>query len=178
MASTGIPFQIGVNKSPIQFIARETDTNWLHFLSEQGLPPHSISVEITESVLLQSSVRVEDRLTQFREAGVEIALDDFGTGYSSLSYLQKFKIDYVKIDQSFVQNLCSDPNSLTIAETIIVMAHKLGQKVIAEGIETQEQLDYLTRAGCDYGQGFWFSYPVPSESLIELLSSQSRSGYH
>ncbi|MGV3741435.1 MAG: putative bifunctional diguanylate cyclase/phosphodiesterase, partial [Burkholderiaceae bacterium] len=172
--STGRPFQIGVNKSPIQFMARDADANWLHFLSEQELPPNSISVEITEGVLLHASEKVESRLHEFRDAGVEVALDDFGTGYSSMSYLQKFHIDYVKIDQSFVQSMTTDSNSRTIAETIIMMAHKLGQKVIAEGVETQEQLDCLVHAGCDYGQGFLFSYPVPAHNLLEILSSQSR----
>ncbi|MDQ9169872.1 PAS domain S-box protein [Oxalobacteraceae bacterium R-40] len=172
---TGKNFQIGVNKSPIQFMAREMESNWLHFLFDQGLPASSISIEITEGVLLHASARVEDKLTRYQNAGVEIALDDFGTGYSSMSYLQKFHIDYVKIDQSFVQNIGTDPNSRTIAETIIMMAHKLGQKVIAEGIETEEQLDFLKRVGCDYGQGYYFSYPVPAERLVRTLAGDQQS---
>jgi diguanylate cyclase (GGDEF)-like protein/PAS domain S-box-containing protein len=176
--SAGEHFQISVNKSPIQFMAREAETNWLHFLSDQDMPANSISVEITEGVLLHASAKVEDRLMEFRDAGVEVALDDFGTGYSSMSYLQKFHIDYVKIDQSFIRNVTSDANSRTIAETIIMMAHKLGQKVIAEGIETPEQLEYLIKAGCDYGQGFLFAYPVPAENLVDMVSRQASSQRH
>jgi EAL domain-containing protein (putative c-di-GMP-specific phosphodiesterase class I) len=159
-------------------MAREAEANWLHFLSDQDMPPNSISVEITEGVLLHASAKVKGRLAEFRDAGVEVALDDFGTGYSSMSYLQKFHIDYVKIDQSFVRNMTSDINSRTIAETIIMMAHKLGQKVIAEGIETPEQLEHLIKAGCDYGQGFLFAYPLPAENLVDMVSRQASSQRH
>jgi EAL domain-containing protein (putative c-di-GMP-specific phosphodiesterase class I) len=96
---------------------------------------------------------------------MQVSLDDFGTGYSSLSYLKKFNIDYLKIDQSFVCNMQADSDDLALCEAIIVMAHKLGIKVIAEGIETIEQRDLLTRAGCDYGQGYLFSHPL---SVVEF----------
>ncbi|WP_192805161.1 EAL domain-containing protein [Noviherbaspirillum aerium] len=166
----GAPFQISVNKSPVQFMSRDTDMNWLQYLSEQGMPGSSISVEITEGVLLHASARVTDKLLQYRDAGVQVALDDFGTGYSSMSYLQKFQIDYVKIDQSFVRNINTDVGSRTIAETIIMMSHKLGKKVIAEGIENQEQLDCLTEAGCDFGQGYLFAPALPEEELIRMVA--------
>lgn len=168
--STGKTIQVSVNKSPIQFMARDSDAAWLAYLSQHGLPPDSISIEITEGVLLDASERVVNMLTQYRDAGVQIALDDFGTGYSSLSYLQKFQIDYVKIDQSFVQDITSNPSSRTIAETIVVMAHKLGKQVIAEGVETAAQLNCLTNAGCDYAQGYLFSRPIPGDALVEMLN--------
>lgn len=170
----GAPFQISVNKSPIQFMARDGDMNWLQYLSEQGMPGSSISVEITEGVLLHASARVTDKLLQYRDAGVQVALDDFGTGYSSMSYLQKFQIDYVKIDQSFVRNISTDAGSRTIAETIIMMSHKLGKKVIAEGIENREQLECLSEAGCDYGQGYLFAPPLPEEDLIRMVEQSRR----
>lgn len=166
----GTPFQISVNKSPIQFMARDNDLNWLQYLAEQGMPGSSISVEITEGVLLHASARVIDKLLQYRDAGVQVALDDFGTGYSSMSYLQKFQIDYVKIDQSFVRNIGTDPGSRTIAETIIMMSHKLGKKVIAEGIENREQLQCLTEAGCDFGQGYLFAPPLKEDELIRMVA--------
>ena len=100
-----------------------------------------------------------------------MSIDDFGTGYSSLSYLNKFDIDYLKIDQSFVRNLAPASSDLALCEAIIVMAHKLGLKVIAEGVETEAQRGLLAVAGCDYGQGYLFSQPVPAgefEKLLEL----------
>jgi diguanylate cyclase (GGDEF)-like protein/PAS domain S-box-containing protein len=166
----GMPFQISVNKSPVQFMARETEDNWLDYMLNLGLPAHSICVEITEGALLNVSPRVADRLLEFRDAGIEVALDDFGTGYSSMAYLQKFDIDYLKIDRSFVMNILTDRDSRTIAETIIVMAHKLEKRVVAEGIETPGQLACLMQAGCDYGQGFLFSPAVPTDTFLELLT--------
>src|SRR5690606_9157703 len=165
----GMPFQITVNKSPVQFMAREAEGNWLDYMLNLGLPANSICVEITESALLNASARVANRLLEFRDAGIQVALDDFGTGYSSMAYLQKFDIDYLKIDQSFVKNILTDTDSRTIAETIIAMAQKLKKEVVAEGIETQEQLECLMQAGCDYGQGFLFSPAVPADQFLELL---------
>jgi EAL domain-containing protein (putative c-di-GMP-specific phosphodiesterase class I) len=100
-------------------------------------------------------------LLKFRDAGIQVAIDDFGTGYSSLSYLKKFDIDFLKIDQSFTCNLAPDSPDLAVCEAIIVMAHKLGLKVIAEGVETHEQLELLRSIQCDYGQGYLFARPMP-----------------
>jgi EAL domain-containing protein (putative c-di-GMP-specific phosphodiesterase class I) len=99
-----------------------------------------------------------------------VALDDFGTGYSSLSYLKKFDIDYLKIDQSFVRNLSPESSDMVLCEAMIVMAHKLGIKVIAEGVETQVQCDLLKQIGCDYGQGYLFAKPMPAEEFERLLA--------
>ncbi|WP_256360410.1 EAL domain-containing protein [Methylomonas koyamae] len=104
----------------------------------------------------------------FRDAGIQVALDDFGTGYSSLAYLKKFDIDYIKIDQSFVRSMVAESSDMALCEAIVVMAHKLGIKVVAEGIETAEQYQLLQRIGCDYGQGYLISQPVPAEQF-ELL---------
>jgi EAL domain-containing protein (putative c-di-GMP-specific phosphodiesterase class I) len=104
-----------------------------------------------------------------------VALDDFGTGYSSMTYLKKFDIDYLKIDQSFVQDIETNTGSRAIAESIIVMAHKLGLKVIAEGIETAGQEEILRSAGCDYGQGYLFSKAVPPATFEQLLARESAS---
>jgi diguanylate cyclase (GGDEF)-like protein/PAS domain S-box-containing protein len=155
----GTSFQIGVNKSPLQFLSREQDT-WVEYLRELDLPAQNITVEITEGVLLHASNEVFERLLEYRDAGIQVALDDFGVGYSSMSYLKKFDIDYLKIDQSFVQDMEEDENSRTIAESIIVMAHRLGLKVIAEGVETDRQREILAEAECDYGQGYLFSRPL------------------
>jgi EAL domain-containing protein (putative c-di-GMP-specific phosphodiesterase class I) len=141
-------------------------------LESLDLPGQSIVVEITEGLLLDTGVHVTDRLREFRDGGIKVSLDDFGTGYSSLSYLNKFNIDFLKIDQSFVHNLAPGSSNMALCEAIVVMAHKLGMKVVAEGIETEQQRDLLTKAGCDYGQGYLFSRPIPALEFEELLKKR------
>lgn len=168
-------FQISVNKSPVQIYnvadkSKDNFLNWATYISEHNLPGDCIAVEITEGLLLDSNDAVHNHLLEFRDAGIQVALDDFGTGYSSLSYLKKFDIDYIKIDQSFVQNIESDSDDMVLCQAIIVMAHKLKLKVIAEGIETQEQLDLLKFAGCDFGQGYFFSKPILPEEFEKFTT--------
>jgi len=172
-------FQISINISPVQFRNEGIDSSiWFEQLRNLGLPGHGIVIEITEGLLLDASSNVTDQLLMLRDAGIEVALDDFGTGYSSLSYLKKFDIDYIKIDQSFVRNLSVGSDDMALCEAIIVMAHKLDLKVIAEGIETDRQRHLLTASGCDFGQGFYFSRPVSASEMGESLESShlSRSG--
>jgi diguanylate cyclase (GGDEF)-like protein/PAS domain S-box-containing protein len=174
-ASHYAKFQISVNVSPVQF--RDNGSNfkaWLDYIQELGLPGQSIVMEITEGLLLDAHTSVTDQLLAFRDAGIRVSLDDFGTGYSSLSYLKKFDIDYLKIDQSFVRNLAEDPNDQTLCEAIIVMAHKLGLKVIAEGVETEQQRDLLAVYGCDYVQGWLYSKAVPADEFESLLKAQAK----
>ena len=169
-ASLHPAFQISVNKSPVQFREETTDAvAWPDQLKRAGLPGQSIVVEITEGMLMDASDVINSKLLAFRDAGIQVSLDDFGTGYSSLSYLKEFDIDYLKIDQSFTRNLAPGSNDMALCEAIIVMAHKLGMMVIAEGVETVEQRDLLLAAGCDYGQGYLFSRPVPPEEFEKLL---------
>ncbi|BBB69253.1 hypothetical protein UNDYM_5000 [Undibacterium sp. YM2] len=166
-------FQISINQSPMEFQGdQERYINWIHELALQNLPGQAISVEITEGLLLDASQKITSKLLQFRDAGIQVALDDFGTGYSSLSYLKKFDIDYLKIDQSFVRNLATDASDIVLSEAIIMMAHKLDLKVIAEGVETQQQHDLLKQAGCDFAQGYLFSKPLPPEEFEILLQRQ------
>jgi diguanylate cyclase (GGDEF)-like protein/PAS domain S-box-containing protein len=167
----GKPFQISVNKSPVQFFHSDADEpdHWSHYLAEHGFARNCLSIEITEGLLLNASTSVTERLEHYRKAGIQVALDDFGTGYSSMSYLKKLDIDYLKIDQSFVQDMPHDASSRTIAETMIVMAHRLGLKVVAEGIETEEEKQMLIAAGCDYGQGYLFSKALAPEEMERLL---------
>jgi diguanylate cyclase (GGDEF)-like protein/PAS domain S-box-containing protein len=163
-------FQVSVNKSPVQF-RRDGDLyqGWLECLKELGLPAQSILIEITEDVLLEGAEKVIARLQQYRSMGLQVALDHFGTGYSSLSHLKRFEIDYVKIDQSFVATLESDEGDLALCEAIIVMAHKLGLKVVAEGVETKVQRALLADAGCDYAQGYMFARPM-SAAEFEMVA--------
>ena len=166
-------FQVSVNQSPLEF-QREGKgyEGWFEHLDTLGLDGDAVVVEITEGLLLDASTGVTDKLLALRDAGIQVALDDFGTGYSSLSYLKKFDIDYLKIDRSFTRNLAPNTSDMALSEAIIVMAHKLGLKVIAEGVETQQQCDLLRDAGCDYGQGYLFAKPMPGEEFDALLRSQ------
>ncbi len=154
--------QISVNMSPVQFQSTETDIDkWIAYLQELDLSGQSVAIEITEGLLLNADASITEKLIRFRDADVQVAIDDFGTGYSALSYLKKFDIDYLKIDQTFVRDLATDVSDRALSEAVIVMAHKLGLKVIAEGIETAEQRDFLIAAGCDFGQGYLISKPLP-----------------
>ena len=137
-----------------------------------------MTVEITEGLLLDVSSDIARKLFEFHNKGIQTAIDDFGTGYSSLSYLKRFDIDYLKIDRSFVRDLVTDPDDMALSEAIIVMAHKLGLKVIAEGVETEAQRALLTQAGCDYAQGYLFSRPVPADEFEELLKKQQPKDHH
>lgn len=163
-------FQISVNKSPTQFHNRDEGHNdWFEQLQALGLPGDAIVVEITEGLLLDASPLVAEKLQAFRAAGMQVSLDDFGTGYSALSYLKKFEIDYLKIDRSFVSHLSPGCTDMALCEAIILMAHKLGMQVIAEGIETELQRDLLLQAGCDFGQGYLFSRPVSAAEFEGLF---------
>ncbi len=165
-------FQISINKSPAQF---RTDSqghdHWLEKLEALGLTGNCIAVEITEGLLLNADSEITDKLLTFRDAGIQVAIDDFGTGYSSLAYLKKFDIDYLKIDQSFIRNLTHDSADYVLSEAIVVMAHKLGLSVIAEGVETAQQRDILKSIGCDYAQGYLYSKPVPADEFEALLKT-------
>jgi diguanylate cyclase (GGDEF)-like protein/PAS domain S-box-containing protein len=166
-------FQISVNKSPLQF--RQNDggkTDWPIRLQELGLPGDSIVVEITETSLVEDNQATESKLLGFRDHGIQVALDDFGTGYSSLAYLRRFDIDYIKIDRSFVRPMTAESDELALCEAIIVMAHRLGIKVVAEGVETPQQHELLRAAGCDYAQGYLFSRPVPADEFERLLAHE------
>ncbi|WP_275575084.1 EAL domain-containing protein [Methylocucumis oryzae] len=124
---------------------------------------------MSESLLMDTRRTISKQLLKLRDSGIQVAIDGFGTGYSSLSFIKKFAIDYIKIDQSFVRNLDSQAGDLPLCEAIIAMAHKLNIKVIAEGIETEQQRRILSVAGCDYGQGFLFSRPLPVYDFGSLL---------
>ncbi len=168
----GNDFQVSVNVSPVQFLSEELSCDeWSAYLRDIGLAGQNIVIEITEGLLLKAASGVTDKLLKFRDAGIQVAIDDFGTGYSSLSYLKKFDIDYLKIDKSFVDNLESDINDMALSEAIIVMAHKLGLKVIAEGVETEAQRKLLLDAGCDYAQGYLFSMPITPAAFEALLKA-------
>lgn len=164
-------FQISVNKSPVQFADNEPENAaCLQAISDDPKLKSAIVIEITEGLILDDTGQVKAKLKAYQDNGVQIALDDFGTGYSSLSYLRKFDIDYLKIDRSFVANIETVAEDRVLCRTIIAMAHNFGIRVIAEGVETAEQRDILLDAGCDYGQGYYFSkslLPAQFEAYVE-----------
>ncbi|MHB1214389.1 MAG: putative bifunctional diguanylate cyclase/phosphodiesterase [Thiobacillus sp.] len=167
----GADFQVSINMSPVQFrsAGRIHTETWLQHLQEAGLSGANIIIEITESLLLNVHTDIIDYLFRLRAAGVQVAIDDFGTGYCTLSYLKQFPIDYLKIDRSFVRDIETNPNDMALSKAIIVMAHELGLKVIAEGVETDGQRSLLSAAGCDYAQGFLFAEPLLPEAFETLL---------
>ena len=165
-------FQISINTSPLQYRENKSScSDWLTWLAEHNIEAKALTLEITENLLMDTHENVIERLIQLRQAGMEISIDDFGTGYSSLSYLKKFKVDYLKIDKSFVQKMSKQSDDLIICEAMVVMANKLGIKVIAEGIETTEQMQLLRNMGCQYGQGFWLAKPLDVEKFEALISA-------
>jgi len=168
-------FQISINTSPLQYRSNtDSPADWLAWLAKQQLDADALTLEITENLLMNDYENVNRRLAQLRRSGMEISIDDFGTGYSSLSYLKKFHIDYLKIDKSFVQKMTKDSDDLIICEAMVVMANKLGIKVIAEGIETTEQMQLLKDMGCRYGQGYWLAKPLAVEQFENLLLCADR----
>jgi diguanylate cyclase (GGDEF)-like protein len=170
-------FQISVNKSPVQFHQKAAGrSSWPHLLAEFGLPGSSIALEITEGLLLDTSADVAAHLRGLGDAGLELSLDDFGTGYSSLLYLQKLDIDFLKIDKSFVCHLKAGGTELAMCKAIIVMAHELGMRVVAEGVETPLQRDLLVAAGCDYAQGYLFAHPMNATAFEVFAQAQAPEG--
>ncbi|HVE65697.1 MAG TPA: bifunctional diguanylate cyclase/phosphodiesterase, partial [Thermoanaerobaculia bacterium] len=140
-------------------------------LDESGLDPELLELELTESALMKNLEATAAILRTLRKRGVKVAVDDFGTGYSGLSYLRKFQVDALKIDRSFVREISSAPDETSIVTAVISMGRSLKLRLIAEGVETREQLEFLQSQGCDEGQGFYFSKPVPPEELATLLGS-------
>lgn len=171
-AAYGADFQVSVNVSPVQFMAEGLDpAEWIACTRHHGVPGAAVLVEITERLLMKADGASKNKLLVFRDAGVQVALDDFGTGYSSLSYLKRFDIDFIKIDQLFVRNIAAGNDDLALCQAIIAMAHRLGLKVVAEGVSTEEQHDLLLQAECDHAQGFLYSPPLPAERFERLLAA-------
>jgi diguanylate cyclase (GGDEF)-like protein/PAS domain S-box-containing protein len=166
----GLPFKrVSVNVSATEFRAKTFLENVGTILRETGLKARCLDLELTEGVLMQNAKSTASVLQELKSMGMHLAVDDFGTGYSSLSYLRQFPIDVLKIDQSFVRQISEDPNDSIIVRAIIDMGKNLKQRVIAEGIETQEQLALLQSWRCTEGQGYLFSRPVPAAQFAQLL---------
>ncbi len=172
-ADAGLPaMTVAVNVSAIQFRNDAFLDEISAIISETGLDPTSLELEVTESTLMERAALTAPMLEAMREKGIRVSVDDFGTGYSSLSYLRKLPLDALKIDKSFVQQMTADQGDPTIASAIISMGRSLKLRVIAEGVETAEELSFLKTQDCDEAQGFYFSRPVPAVEFARLLEAQ------
>ena len=165
----GMPLRVAVNLSGRQFLQGDLAAKIAGILDECGLDASLLEVEITESMLMQDTAQTNAALTALHRLGLKISIDDFGTGYSSLSYLKRMPIDILKIDQSFVRDIHTDPDDRSIVTAVIALAHSLHLKVVAEGVETPEQLAFLRSQKCDTVQGYLFSRPVPGDDVPALL---------
>ncbi len=164
------PVTLAINISGQQFMKNELLETVTGILKESGVDPGLLELELTEGVLMAHTEKTIKTLQALKGMGVRLAIDDFGTGFSSLSYLKRFPLDVLKIDRTFIKDITSDPDDAAITVATIEMAHTLKLQVIAEGVETQPQLDFLTRNGCDLYQGYLFSRPVPPEEITRLFT--------
>jgi EAL domain-containing protein (putative c-di-GMP-specific phosphodiesterase class I) len=160
---------MSANLSARQF-RQQNITKWIRrVLEETGLEPQSIGLELTESLIAEDTEKIIDIVNELKRMGLILAIDDFGTGFSSLAYLKRFRVDVLKIDQSFIRNMMTEPDDATIALAIIALGHSLRMSVIAEGVETAEQCALLRAHGCDAMQGYLFSKPVGADELAQML---------
>jgi len=171
------PFTIAVNISAKQFAQANLVGQIAEVLSETALPPENLSLELTESMTMRDEVRTTRILGELRNLGVRLCIDDFGTGYSSLSYLRRFALDILKIDRSFVTDLLNNSESQEIVKTILNLGRNLRMKVVAEGVETCEQMTLLKSLGCEFAQGYLFSRPLDSAAIARTLVSSEANWY-
>ncbi len=166
------PLVMSVNLSGVQLVQPELIMQIDLMLREYGLDGRTLKLEITETVIMEHARYALDMLKQLKAQNIKLAIDDFGTGYSSMSYLRRYPIDTVKIDQSFVARIDTDEESLEIVKSIVTMAHNLKMDVVAEGVETERQLERLLSLNCEYGQGYYFSRPVERDAAEALLRAE------
>jgi EAL domain-containing protein (putative c-di-GMP-specific phosphodiesterase class I) len=172
-ADAGLPkIAMSVNVSALQFRSEDFLKSVTAILDETGLALESLNIEVTESVLMERARLGAPILQSLRKRGVQVAVDDFGTGYSSLSSLRKLEVDTLKIDQSFVRGITTTPDDTTIVSAIISMGRSLNLRVIAEGVESAEDLAFLKSQNCDEAQGFYFSRPVAAAQFAQLHEFQ------
>jgi EAL domain-containing protein (putative c-di-GMP-specific phosphodiesterase class I) len=161
--------RMAVNLSARQFRQKNLTGQLGSLLHDSEIDPDALELELTESMLVDDVDAAMKTMSALKGMGIRLSLDDFGTGYSSLSYLKRFPIDTLKIDKSFVREIPTDPRSFAVADGIITLGHRLALRVLAEGVETAEQLSLLYDSGCDMVQGYLFSRPLPAEQLTALL---------
>ncbi len=171
LQKAGADLTMAVNLSPLEFKQPDIVSHIEFALDQYGISPASLEVEITETTMMTDLEQTVEKLTILKDKGVSVAIDDFGTGYSSLYYLKKLPISTLKIDRSFINDIADDPGDAQIVETIVLMARNLGISVVAEGVETQTQLDLLNAYDCELVQGYFYAKPMPLEALLDYLST-------
>lgn len=167
--------RVAVNLSALQFLNKNLMKEIFSALDQSGLSPECLEIELTESLLMQDPEGAMGTLSEIRKKGVHVAIDDFGTGYSSFFYLKKFPLDRLKIDRSFITDICHSPNDAAIVRTIITLGHSLNLKVVAEGVETGDQIAMLKAMHCDAYQGFFKTRPLPPDDLARILKKERKS---
>jgi EAL domain-containing protein (putative c-di-GMP-specific phosphodiesterase class I) len=172
----GIATRVAVNLSIRQFYQKDLSKVIADALADAGLPPHALELEITESIAMSRVDVVERLLGGIRDLGVELSIDDFGTGYSSLAYLKRFPVQRLKIDRAFVRDLGRDADSAAIVRSVVALGHGLSMRIVAEGVETEEQLALLRALGCDEYQGYLFARPMDASAVPALLGRPVTSG--
>jgi EAL domain-containing protein (putative c-di-GMP-specific phosphodiesterase class I) len=163
---------ISVNVATIQFREDDFVDKVKDIFAKTGMNPSNVEVEITERFIMEFSIQKLSIIQELRDLGCHISIDDFGTGYSSMNYLKKLPLDTIKIDKSFIDDVPSNTHDIVVTKAIIALSKNLGYQVIAEGIETQEQEEFLKENGCDIGQGYYFAKPMSEDGLIEFFKSK------
>lgn len=164
--------QVSVNRSVAEFLPKDIVQRWLGIIDNHEIEHSQIILEITESLLMDGGDSQLEKIHQLRDKGIAFSVDDFGTGYSAINYLRHYPVDYLKIDRSFVTDILEDDQDRTLVEVIIKMGQALGIKVVAEGVETADQLALLNQFGCDFVQGYHISRPLPFDQFIEFQRSK------
>ena len=175
MSAQNINIQISVNRSVAEFFPKDADQRWLEIIDRHEVDHKNLVFEITESLLMDGGDSQLDKINRLRNKGIAFSIDDFGTGYSAINYLRHYPVDYLKIDRSFVTDIIDDEQDRTLVEVIIKMGQTLGIKVVAEGVETEEQLALLNKYGCDYVQGFYLGRPMPFDQLLTFYQARLKS---
>jgi len=158
----------------VQFKRGDLEDTLRRALQHSGLPAHQLELELTESLLLHNTHAMLDLVRRLKRMGVKLAIDDFGTGYSSLSYLKRFEVDKLKIDQTFVRDLLTDPDDAAIVRAIIQMAASLGLRTVAEGVETAAVAERIAALGCDEAQGYHYARPMPAAAFTDFLQRTAK----
>ncbi|MCG8613990.1 MAG: EAL domain-containing protein [Pseudomonadales bacterium] len=164
---------IAVNVSPLQFNQRDFVDRVSQIVSTTGIDPQAVEIELTEGVFMENVERSKQKMSELKAKGLRFAVDDFGTGYSSLVYLKQLPVDILKVDQAFVRDLAVDPNDASIVRTVLAMAQSLGMEAVAEGVESQDHIDFLKAEGCQYFQGYYFSKPLSEEEFTRLVEKHN-----
>lgn len=171
MTALGLNIEISINRSAAEFLSHKNTLNTIAKVKRFNVEPSNIILEITESLLMSDN---RDKLNNFsllKEAGFQVAIDDFGTGYSAIGYLKRFPVNYIKIDRSFISGINESPKTEVLVRAIVEIAKTFGMQIVAEGVETKEELDVIEKLGCEYAQGYYMSKPIPLEQLLEFLTS-------